>query len=99
MNEHDKKFYNKAVSAIQELKTGDFNINVLEYVARNHSCQHNKRIFNKKQIYDELKKTFNREETNVIIQLLGSYNKQNGETYPKWESHLIALRVAKTVCE
>lgn len=101
MNNHDRLFYDSALQAFtQESKTNglDVNVNVLEYVARHHSCRHNKRVFNKKQVYEDLKKIFNREETNIILQLINAHGKADSHTYAKWQSHLEALKIASTKC-
>jgi hypothetical protein len=94
MNTHDKAFYDLALANLNEQKIENININVLEYVCRYHTCATCNKVQDRKKMYADLSKFFNKEVVNTVLQLAYAINKVGGITYAKWNSYLVACRAA-----
>lgn len=94
MNSHDEQIYRWMIDYLKDIGQTQINVNVAEYVARYHVCDICNKIVDRKQIYEELKKYFIKENINIILQLISAVPKQGGITYKKWIPYLAAAKHA-----
>lgn len=92
MDQKATEIYNKAIKYLTEHKE-KYSKNVIEYVVRYHNYP--QQNLTKTQVYQELDKYFNKRLVSVILQLISALNDDEKPSFPGWEAHLEALRLAK----